>query len=146
MRHPMGERVGFARACAGDDQQRAGSELRGFMLLRIQRIEGRRVGHACNYTATFAVFFACLASVKKLAPAPDPPYLSPFRITTFSTGSVRFGRNWMAVTKLVGQNYETPDIRAKVTGRARYSEDFRAPGMLFARLLLSPYAHPKIRS
>ena len=48
--------------------------------------------------------------------------------------------------KLVGQNYETPDIRAKVTGRARYSEDFRAPGMLFARLLLSPYAHAKIRS
>ena len=52
----------------------------------------------------------------------------------------------MAETKLVGQNYETPDIRAKVTGRARYSEDFRAPGMLFARLYLSPYAHAKIRS
>ena len=52
----------------------------------------------------------------------------------------------MAETKLVGQNYETPDIRPKVTGRARYSEDFRAPGMLFARLLLSPYAHAKIRS
>ena len=52
----------------------------------------------------------------------------------------------MAETKLVGQNYETPDIRAKVTGRARYSEDFRAPGMLFARLLLSPYSHAKIRS
>ena len=52
----------------------------------------------------------------------------------------------MAETKLVGQNYETPDIRAKVTGRAKYSEDFRAPGMLFARLLLSPYAHAKVRS
>ncbi|RPI51058.1 MAG: xanthine dehydrogenase family protein molybdopterin-binding subunit [Acidobacteria bacterium] len=52
----------------------------------------------------------------------------------------------MAETKLVGQNYETPDIRAKVTGRAKYSEDFRTPGMLFARLLLSPYAHAKIRS
>jgi CO/xanthine dehydrogenase Mo-binding subunit len=52
----------------------------------------------------------------------------------------------MAETKLVGQNYETPDIRAKVTGRAKYSEDFRTPGMLFARLLLSPYAHAKVRS
>ncbi len=52
----------------------------------------------------------------------------------------------MAETKLVGQNYETPDIRAKVTGRARYSEDFRTPGMLFARLLLSPYSHAKVRS
>ena len=52
----------------------------------------------------------------------------------------------MAETKLVGQNYETPDLRAKVTGRARYSEDFRAPGMLFARLLLSPYSHAKVVS
>ena len=45
----------------------------------------------------------------------------------------------MAEQKLVGQNYSTPDLRAKVTGRAKYAEDFRAPGMLFARLLLSPY-------
>jgi xanthine dehydrogenase molybdenum-binding subunit len=52
----------------------------------------------------------------------------------------------MAETKLVGQNYVTPDLHAKVTGRARYSEDFRAPGMLFARLLLSPYSHAKILS
>lgn len=34
----------------------------------------------------------------------------------------------MAEKKLVGQNYSTPDIRAKVTGRARYAEDFRTPG------------------
>ena len=52
----------------------------------------------------------------------------------------------MADTKLVGENYSTPELRAKVTGRARYAEDFRAEGMLFARLLLSPYAHAKIRS
>ena len=52
----------------------------------------------------------------------------------------------MAETKLVGQNYSTPDIRAKVTGRARYAEDFRAQGMLHARLLLSPYAHARVSS
>src|ERR1700674_5928202 len=52
----------------------------------------------------------------------------------------------MAEKKLVGQNYSTPDLRAKVTGRARYAEDFRAQGMLFARLLLSPYPHARIRS
>ena len=39
----------------------------------------------------------------------------------------------MAEQKLVGQNYVTPDLRAKVTGRARYAEDFRTPGMLHAR-------------
>src|SRR5713101_526895 len=51
----------------------------------------------------------------------------------------------MAEKKLVGQNYSTPDLRAKVTGRARYAEDFRAQGMLFARLVLSPYSHARIR-
>src|SRR5262245_11693948 len=52
----------------------------------------------------------------------------------------------MAEKRLVGQNYSTPDLRAKVTGRARYAEDFRAEGMLHARLLLSPYPHARIRS
>ena len=52
----------------------------------------------------------------------------------------------MAEKKLVGQNYSTPDLRAKVTGRARYAEDFRAQGMLFARLLLSPYPHARVKS
>ncbi len=46
--------------------------------------------------------------------------------------------------KLVGQNYTTPDLVAKVTGRARYAEDFRAEGMLFAKLLLSPRPHARV--
>ena len=52
----------------------------------------------------------------------------------------------MANKKLVGENYSTPELRAKVTGRSKYAEDFRAEGMLFARLLLSPYAHARIIS
>ena len=40
--------------------------------------------------------------------------------------------------KLIGQNYTTPDLVAKVTGKAKYAEDFRAEGMLFCKLLLSP--------
>jgi xanthine dehydrogenase molybdenum-binding subunit len=48
--------------------------------------------------------------------------------------------------KLVGKNYSTADLRAKVTGRARYAEDFKAPGMLHARLLLSPYSHARVVS
>ena len=46
--------------------------------------------------------------------------------------------------RLVGQNYTTPDLVAKVTGRARYAEDFRAEGMLFCKLLLSPMPHCRI--
>jgi xanthine dehydrogenase molybdenum-binding subunit len=48
--------------------------------------------------------------------------------------------------KLVGQNYIPPDHIAKVTGRARYAEDFRADGMLFTKLLLSPMPHARVRS
>jgi len=50
------------------------------------------------------------------------------------------------VAKLVGSNYTTPDIVAKVTGQARYAEDFRAEGMLFAKLLLSPMPHCRVVS
>ena len=52
----------------------------------------------------------------------------------------------MADKRLVGQNYATPDLRAKVTGRSKYAEDFRAEGMLFAKLLLSPFPHARIAS
>jgi CO/xanthine dehydrogenase Mo-binding subunit len=48
-------------------------------------------------------------------------------------------------TKLIGQDYTTPDLVAKVTGRAKYAEDFRADGMLFAKLLLSPMPHARVR-
>ena len=46
-------------------------------------------------------------------------------------------------TRLVGTNYITPDIVAKVTGRARYAEDFRAEGMLFCKLMLSERPHAR---
>src|SRR5579862_4148806 len=46
--------------------------------------------------------------------------------------------------KLVGKNYTTPDLVAKVTGKAKYAEDFRVDGMLFARLLLSPMPHARV--
>src|SRR5947199_3559049 len=47
----------------------------------------------------------------------------------------------MSDAKLLGQNYTPPDLVAKVTGRAKYAEDYRADGMLFTKLLLSPMPH-----
>jgi len=47
--------------------------------------------------------------------------------------------------KLIGKNYQTNDMVAKVTGKAKYAEDFRAEGMLFCRLVLSPMPHARIR-
>src|SRR5580765_97767 len=52
----------------------------------------------------------------------------------------------MADNKLVGQNYSTPDLVAKVTGQAKYAEDFRVEGMLFCKLLLSPMPHARVIS
>ena len=47
--------------------------------------------------------------------------------------------------KLVGQNYQTPYLVAKVTGRAKYVEDYKVDGLLHARLLTSPLPHARAR-
>ncbi|MGC1462961.1 MAG: molybdopterin cofactor-binding domain-containing protein, partial [Terracidiphilus sp.] len=47
--------------------------------------------------------------------------------------------------KLIGKNYSTCEMLAKVTGKAKYAEDFRAEGMLFCRLVLSPLPHARIK-
>jgi CO/xanthine dehydrogenase Mo-binding subunit len=52
----------------------------------------------------------------------------------------------MADYKLIGHDYTTTDLRAKVTGRAKYAEDFRAEGMVFLKLLLSPMPHARVRN
>jgi CO/xanthine dehydrogenase Mo-binding subunit len=50
----------------------------------------------------------------------------------------------MAYT-LVGHDFTPPDLQAKVTGRAKYAEDFRADGMLFCRLLTSTMPHARVK-
>ena len=52
----------------------------------------------------------------------------------------------MADYKLLGKNYQTPDLYAKVTGRSKYAEDHRAEGMVFVKLLVSPMPHARVRS
>src|SRR5258705_332987 len=47
--------------------------------------------------------------------------------------------------KLIGQKYTTPDLVAKVTGKAKYAEDYRVEGMLFAKILVSPMPHARVR-
>jgi xanthine dehydrogenase molybdenum-binding subunit len=54
-------------------------------------------------------------------------------------------RQYGAGYKLIGKNYQTPDLYAKVTGQAKYAEDFRAPGMLFCKLLLSRMPHARVK-
>src|ERR1700678_2641038 len=47
--------------------------------------------------------------------------------------------------KLIGKDYATPDLYAKVTGQAKYAEDYHADGMLFCKLLLSPLPHARVK-
>jgi CO/xanthine dehydrogenase Mo-binding subunit len=47
---------------------------------------------------------------------------------------------------LIGKDYTPPDIRAKVTGAARYAEDFKVDGMVYCRLLTSPIPHARVLS
>jgi xanthine dehydrogenase molybdenum-binding subunit len=52
----------------------------------------------------------------------------------------------MADYRLVGKNFTPPDMIAKVTGTAKYSEDFQAEGMLHAKMVLSPMPHARVRN
>lgn len=46
----------------------------------------------------------------------------------------------------VGKRLPRPDIAAKVTGQAKYTEDLAIPGLLQGRILGSPHPHARIRS
>jgi CO/xanthine dehydrogenase Mo-binding subunit len=62
-----------------------------------------------------------------------------------STDKPKVERQYGAGHKLIGKNYPTPDLYAKVTGKAKYAEDYRADGMLFCKLLLSPVPHGRVK-
>ena len=46
--------------------------------------------------------------------------------------------------KYVGGNHEAPDASRKAGGELLYGSDLKLPGMLYARLVLSPYAHAAV--
>src|ERR1700675_4263483 len=54
-------------------------------------------------------------------------------------------REYGAKYKIIGKKYKTADLLAKVTRKSKYAEDFRAEGMLFCKLLLSPLPHAKVK-
>jgi CO/xanthine dehydrogenase Mo-binding subunit len=46
----------------------------------------------------------------------------------------------------IGHNFTPPDIHGKVTGKARFAEDYVVDGMVYARLYTSPMPHGRVRS
>ncbi len=47
---------------------------------------------------------------------------------------------------LIGKDFTPPDVVAKVTGKAKYSEDFRVEGMAFCRIYSSPMPHANVKN
>lgn len=47
--------------------------------------------------------------------------------------------------RYVGKDFDAPDGRAKVTGRAKYADDYLMDDMLHAKTVKSPYAHAKVK-
>ena len=47
---------------------------------------------------------------------------------------------------MIGSSVPVRDAALKVTGQIRYVDDMKLPGMLYAKLLHSPYAHARIKS
>ena len=52
----------------------------------------------------------------------------------------------MANFKHIGKDFIPHDVVAKVTGAAKYAEDFRADGMVFCKLLTSPMPHARVKN
>ena len=50
----------------------------------------------------------------------------------------------MSDYRLLGKNFVPPDITGKVTGKAKYAEDFHVDGMVYARMYTSPMAHGRV--
>ncbi|MDH4108436.1 MAG: xanthine dehydrogenase family protein molybdopterin-binding subunit [Gammaproteobacteria bacterium] len=46
--------------------------------------------------------------------------------------------------KLIGENFIPPDLHGKVTGKAKYAEDFRVEGMVFCKMLGSPMPNARV--
>ena len=47
---------------------------------------------------------------------------------------------------IIGKSVQRKESLDKVTGAARYTDDYEATGLLHARMVTSPYAHAKIKA
>src|SRR5256714_14108964 len=54
--------------------------------------------------------------------------------------------SWPAKPVLLGTAVKRLDGPDKVTGRARYSYDINRPGMIYGRIVRSPYPHARVVS
>src|ERR1700722_2646154 len=82
--------------------------------------------------------------MKRASPCPAISAAAGRMTTTSEPSCAHPGRLEMAYN-LIGKNFTPADVVAKVTGRAKYAEDFRVDGMAFCKTLTSPIPHARIR-
>ncbi|MGB9722589.1 MAG: molybdopterin cofactor-binding domain-containing protein [Chloroflexia bacterium] len=78
----------------------------------------------CRCTGYSSIVRAVLQASGQLPPPAAPPPTAPLRT--------------------IGRSLPRPDVRAKVTGRARYAADLRFEGLLYAAVLRSAHPHARI--
>ncbi len=80
-------------------------------------------------TLAFGMPGVNMSQVQREIPADEPPPLPP-----------------NAELSVIGKRTQRLDAHLKVTGAARYTSDVQLPGMLYGKMLRSPYPHARIRS
>ncbi len=64
----------------------------------------------------------------------------------FPPSDMAYSSEFNTQTKIVGHSVGRKDTLNKITGRAKYTDDWFGPDMLYAALLVSPHAHARILS
>ena len=57
-----------------------------------------------------------------------------------------FTREGLAPLSTIGNDTPRIDAIERVTGQAKYTRDWKLPGMLFGKVLRSPYPHARLVS
>ena len=107
-------------------------------------------GNLCRCGTYPKVFAATLAACGQPLPPHANVELAQESLTASDKREIPDGEPpaWPASAQLAVVGRPTPrlDGRAKVTGAARYTADVRLPGMLYAKRVISPHPHARVKS
>jgi CO/xanthine dehydrogenase Mo-binding subunit/aerobic-type carbon monoxide dehydrogenase small subunit (CoxS/CutS family) len=123
----------------------SGQLMAAVALLRANRrpnaedVKGAMTGNLCR-CSNYNRYVEAVLAAASLAPARRPDTRSAHaRMEPASSGPI-------ATLTTVGHATPRIDAVERVSGKANYTGDVRAPGMLYARVLRSPHPHARIRS
>ena len=83
----------------------------------------------CRCTGYVSVFNAIQAAAEELRGEEPPPFAQPETVEPL---------------EVIGQSVPGPEVLNKVTGKAKYADDYTFPEMLYGRTLRSRYPHARV--